>query len=153
MKFGYRTPNFKKSFKARTTSKIKRTTKKAVNPIYSKNGIGYINNPKKSIYNKIYNKTTLDAFKSFKNETSNLDSIQNNSFNFYSSSKSSKSSNTKNVKIKSLKILEIGCWVILLLVLLLCIIYPLLIILAILIILLEYIIHKRLKKINKKENV
>ena len=36
MKFGFRTPNLKKSFKARTTGRIKRSAKKAINPFYGK---------------------------------------------------------------------------------------------------------------------
>ena len=59
MKFGIRTPNLKKSVKARTTGRIKRTAKKAINPLYGKKGMGFINNPKKAIYNKIYNKSTI----------------------------------------------------------------------------------------------
>ncbi len=59
MKFGMRTPSIKKSFSARTTGKIKRELKKSVNPLYGKKGMGVINNPQKSIYNKVYNKTTF----------------------------------------------------------------------------------------------
>lgn len=66
MKFGMRKPNIKKSIKARTTGKIKRTLKKAINPSYGKKGIGYIKNPNKAIYNKVYNKTSINAFKVFK---------------------------------------------------------------------------------------
>ena len=36
--------------------------KKAVNPFYGKKGVGLITNPKKSIYNKVYNKTTVSPF-------------------------------------------------------------------------------------------
>ena len=59
MKIGYRKPNIKKSFKARTTGKVKRKMKKAVNPFYGKKGMGYVKNPKKAVYNKVYNKTTF----------------------------------------------------------------------------------------------
>ena len=59
MKIGIRKPNIKKSIKARTTGKIKRQMKKAVNPMYGKKGMGMINNPKKAVYNKVYNKTTV----------------------------------------------------------------------------------------------
>lgn len=61
MKYGYRTPNIKKSISARTTGKINRSIKKTTNPLYGKKGMGYINNPEKAIYNKIYNKTTKDT--------------------------------------------------------------------------------------------
>ena len=47
MKLGIRKPNIKKSIKARTTGKVKRMAKKAINPLYGKKGMGYINNPKK----------------------------------------------------------------------------------------------------------
>lgn len=66
MKFGFRKPNIKKSIKARTTGRIKRTVKKTINPFYGKKGIGFIKNPKKAIYNKVYNKTSFglrDIFK------------------------------------------------------------------------------------------
>ena len=58
MKYGMRTPNINKRISARTTGKIKRTVNKAVNPLYGKKGMGFINNPSKAIYNKVYNKTT-----------------------------------------------------------------------------------------------
>lgn len=59
MKVGLRTPSIKKSIKARTTSKAKRAIKKAVIPGYGKKGMGWIKNPKKAAYNKVYNKTTV----------------------------------------------------------------------------------------------
>lgn len=40
--------------------------KKAVNPLYGKKGMGLINNPKKAVYNKIYNKVTVDPLKGAK---------------------------------------------------------------------------------------
>ena len=40
MKFGMRTPSIKKSIKARTTGKAKRTVKKALIPGYGKKGAG-----------------------------------------------------------------------------------------------------------------
>lgn len=61
MKFGPRKPNLKKRVKARTTGKLKRKVKKSVNPLYGKKGMGWVNNPKKAAYNKVYNKTTFDA--------------------------------------------------------------------------------------------
>lgn len=59
MKYGIRKPSVKKSISARTTGKLKRTVKKTVNPLYGKKGIGLVNDPKKAVYNKIYNKTTV----------------------------------------------------------------------------------------------
>lgn len=67
MKFGYRKPTLKKSIKARTTGKIKRSVRKSINPVYGQNGIGYAKNPKKAIQNSIYHKTTFDITKSIKN--------------------------------------------------------------------------------------
>ena len=66
MKIGYRSPSLSKSLKARTTGKLKRQMKKAVNPFYGKKGMGLINNPKKAIYNKVYNKVTIDPLKGVK---------------------------------------------------------------------------------------
>lgn len=69
MKFGLRTPSIKKSIKARTTGRLKRKIKKSINPLYGKKGMGFINNPKKAIYNKVYNKTSFglrDILKLFK---------------------------------------------------------------------------------------
>lgn len=64
MKFGVRKPSIKKSISARTTGKLKRSVKRSINPFYGKKGIGFITNPKKALYNKIYNKTTFSLFKS-----------------------------------------------------------------------------------------
>ncbi|WPC08788.1 SHOCT domain-containing protein [Globicatella sp. PHS-GS-PNBC-21-1553] len=61
MKYGVRKPSINRSIKARTTGRIKRSAKKAINPLYGKKGMGLINNPKKAIYNKAYNKTTVSA--------------------------------------------------------------------------------------------
>ena len=71
MKIGIRTPSLKKSFKARTTGRINRTLKKSVNPLYGKKGMGYIKNPEKAIYNKIYHKATIDPLKPLKNGSCN----------------------------------------------------------------------------------
>ena len=63
MKYGMRTPNVNKRISARTTGKIKRTVNKAVNPLYGKKGIGFVNDPSKAVYNKVYNKTTISVDK------------------------------------------------------------------------------------------
>jgi TM2 domain-containing membrane protein YozV len=68
MKIGVRTPSLKKSLKARTTGRLKRQMKKAVNPLYGKKGMGLINNPKKAVYNKVYNKVTVDPLKGVKKQ-------------------------------------------------------------------------------------
>jgi len=59
MKYGVRKPNIKKSIKARTTGKVKRQVKKAVNPLYGKKGMGIVNDPKKAAYNAVYSRTTV----------------------------------------------------------------------------------------------
>ncbi|SFF86696.1 hypothetical protein [Streptococcus equinus] len=59
MKIGFRKPSLKKSLKARTTAKWKRQAKKAIIPGYGKKGSGWIKNPKKAAYNKVYHKTTF----------------------------------------------------------------------------------------------
>lgn len=66
MKYGMRKPSIKKSFKARTTGKAKRTVKKALIPGYGKKGSGWIKNPKKAAYNKIYRKTSFSIWDLFK---------------------------------------------------------------------------------------
>jgi hypothetical protein len=66
MKFGMRKPSLKKSFKARTTGKLKRKAKKSINPLYGKKGMGYVKNPKRAVKNKIYKKTTFSFWDLFK---------------------------------------------------------------------------------------
>lgn len=66
VKFGIRKPSIKKSLKVRTTGKLKRSLKKSVNPFYGKKGTGLVTNPKKSIYNKVYKKTSFSIFDLFK---------------------------------------------------------------------------------------
>ena len=58
MKFGMRKPSLKRSIKARTTGRVKRALKKSINPMYGKKGMGLLN-PKKAVYNKVYNKTSF----------------------------------------------------------------------------------------------
>ena len=69
MKFVFRKPSLKKSLKARTVGKAKRKIKKAINPAYGKKGMGLITNPKKSLYNKVYNKTSFGISDILKNTT------------------------------------------------------------------------------------
>lgn len=66
MKWGLRKPSLKKSIKARTTGQLKRKVKRSINPLYGKKGMGWVRNPKRALYNKVYNKTTFgwrDLFK------------------------------------------------------------------------------------------
>lgn len=66
MKFGMRKPSIKKSIKARTTGLAKRKIKKAIVPGYGQKGMGWIKDPKKAAYNKVYNKTTFSFWDLFK---------------------------------------------------------------------------------------
>lgn len=66
MKFRIRKPSLKKSIAARTSGRAKRALKKALIPGYGQKGTGYIKNPKKTLYNKVYNKTTFSIVDLFK---------------------------------------------------------------------------------------
>ena len=66
MKFGMRKPSLRKSISARTKGRVKRVVKKAIIPGYGKKGMGWIKNPKKAVYNKIYHKTTFSIWDLFK---------------------------------------------------------------------------------------
>src|SRR5699024_6537872 len=66
MKIGIRKPNVKKRIRSRTTGKAKRTIKKSVNPLYGKKGVGLIRDPKRSVYNKVYNKTSVGVLQAKK---------------------------------------------------------------------------------------
>ena len=65
MKIGLRKPSLKKTIKARTTSKAKRSVKKALIPGYGKKGMGALH-PKKAIKNRINKKTTFSLRDLFK---------------------------------------------------------------------------------------
>ncbi len=109
VKVGLRKPSIKKSVKARTTGKMKRKVKSSVNPMYEKKGMGWVNNPKKAAYNKVYNKTTKSVS------------------NFCSSSKKrtkSKSVYSNNDTYKREKRSGCGCWTLLLAALIIPILAP-----------------------------
>lgn len=59
MKMGVRKPSIKKSVKARTTGKLKRSVKRSVNPLYGKKGMGFVKDPERSIKNAVYHRTTI----------------------------------------------------------------------------------------------
>lgn len=81
MKFGFRKPSLKKKIKAKTTGKMKRSINKAIKPGYGKKGMGLLKNPKKSLYNKAYNKTSFSLFDIlFGNTSSSSKSKNNNSY-------------------------------------------------------------------------
>lgn len=53
-----RKPSVRKSVSARTTARTTRTVRKLSNPTYGMKGTGYIKDPGKAVYNKIYNQTS-----------------------------------------------------------------------------------------------
>ena len=57
MKFGFRTPSFKRSLSAATKGAAKRALMREIVPYYGKRGMGW-SNPKKAAYNHLYNMTT-----------------------------------------------------------------------------------------------
>lgn len=74
MKFGIRKPSIKKTIKARTVGKFKRQVKKAFIPMYGRKGMGMARNPKKTLYNKVYNKTSFAGIDSLSEATTNIQS-------------------------------------------------------------------------------
>lgn len=63
MKFGFRTPSLRKRISARTS--IKRQVVHRAG-LKMPRGYGWLRNPKKYAYNKVYNRTTFDIFKVLK---------------------------------------------------------------------------------------
>ncbi|WP_445341825.1 hypothetical protein [Bifidobacterium sp. ESL0827] len=66
MKIDMRAPSPRRSFKARTTGKWKRQAREALIPGYGRKCMGWIRNPRKAAYNKIYRKTTFSIWDLFK---------------------------------------------------------------------------------------
>ncbi len=63
MKFGIRTPSFKKRISARTSIKRQIVHRAGLK---MPRGYGWVRNPKKYAYNKVYNRTSFDIFKLLK---------------------------------------------------------------------------------------
>ena len=63
MKFGFRKPSLKRRISARTS--IKRQVVHRAG-IKRPRGYGFLRNPKKAVYNKVYNRTSFDLFKTLK---------------------------------------------------------------------------------------
>ncbi len=59
MKFGFRKPSLTKKFSARTS--LKRYVRHSLG-VKAPKGMGMLTNPKKAIYNKVYNKTSRGCF-------------------------------------------------------------------------------------------
>jgi len=66
MKYRMRTPNMKQSNKAKTSRRVKRAIKSAINPLYGKKGTGLIHDAKRTAYNRIYKKATFSFWDFFK---------------------------------------------------------------------------------------
>lgn len=60
MKIGARTPSPEKMVKARTTGRVKRAAKRAVNPTYGIKGKDFLTDPERAVKNKIYHELTVD---------------------------------------------------------------------------------------------
>jgi hypothetical protein len=63
VKFGIRTPSLKKRISARTSLKRQIVHRAGVK---MPRGYGWLRNPKKYAYNKVYNRTSFDVFKILK---------------------------------------------------------------------------------------
>ncbi len=63
MKFGFRKPSVKKRISARTSLKRQMVHRGGFK---MPRGYGWVRNPKKYAYNKVYNRTTFDIFKFLK---------------------------------------------------------------------------------------
>lgn len=63
MKFGIRKPSLKRRISARTSIKRQIVHRGGFK---MPRGYGWVRDPKKSVYNKVYNKTSFDIFKLLK---------------------------------------------------------------------------------------
>ena len=63
MKIGMRKPSLKKRIAARTSLKRQIVHRGGLK---MPRGYGWVRNPKRHVYNKVYNRTTFDVFKLFK---------------------------------------------------------------------------------------
>lgn len=66
MKFGMRKPSLKRSLKARTTGRAKRQLKRALIPGYGRKGAGLLKNPRRSVRNAAYKRTTFSFWDLFR---------------------------------------------------------------------------------------
>ncbi|MDO4411555.1 hypothetical protein [Cutibacterium sp.] len=66
MKLGIRTPSLSKSISARTRGRVTRIVKRTLIPGYGRKGMGWLRDPRRAAYHKVYRKTTIrfgDLFK------------------------------------------------------------------------------------------
>ena len=75
-----RKPSINKRIAARTKGRATRAVKKAIIPGYGKKGMG-IFHPKKAIYNKVYNKTTISVDQIFKEANKSASKSNTNNTN------------------------------------------------------------------------
>lgn len=61
-----RKPSLSRSIKARTTGRAKRAVKRATVPGYGKRGMGFVKDPKRSVKNAVYKRTTFSVWDMFK---------------------------------------------------------------------------------------
>lgn len=108
MKIGMRKPSLTRSLKARTTSKWKRQAKKAIIPGYGKKGMGWVKNPKKAMYNKVYHKTTFGLSDLFKSSKKSKKKVDNNKQQSILASNGKKQHTSKDYKKTSLVFLIIS---------------------------------------------
>lgn len=66
MKIGLRKPSPKKSLRARTTGRAKRAVKRRLIPGYGKPSMGFVKNPKRSVKNAVYQRTTFSVWDLFR---------------------------------------------------------------------------------------
>lgn len=101
MKKGMRTPSIKKSVRAKTTGKINRSIKRSIDPTYGKKGMGMIKDPKKAVYNKVYNKTTFSVKDIYKASRSNNSASTSDTFHSESNFENASVPNLHNEKVSN----------------------------------------------------
>ncbi len=66
VKIGMRTPSLRKSFKARTTGRLKRQLKREIIPGYGRRGMGLVKDPSRALKGAVYRRTTFSFWDLFK---------------------------------------------------------------------------------------
>lgn len=97
MKFGFRTPSFKRSLSAATKGAAKRALMREIVPYYGKHGMGW-SNPKKAAYNHLYSMTTASP----------VDLLTNTSSRRTAAAKPQMSEAEYQAKLSALQIRQIG---------------------------------------------
>lgn len=149
MKIGMRKPSLTRSLKARTTSKWKRQAKKALIPGYGKKGMGWVKNPKKAMYNKVYHKTTFGLSDLFKPSKKRKKKVVTNEQQSILASNDKKQHTAKDYKKTALVFLVIS-------IILLFLIPPfgvILLLLSFIMFLIGHFTAKQEKKVKKKKQI